>query len=428
VSALFSASETVLNTLGPHRIVRLIAETTAAGKRHRFLETWANHRNEALACLLIGNTLVNIAISAIATSAFENGFEGTAFGPWAIPISVFVTTFVVLTFGEIIPKTFAQNNALRLADATRVLYPIYLLLIWPIRFFTSLSAWVIRKSGGSVENDEMPVVREDLMAHVARAGAQGHIDQDETRVLDAVLGLDGTVVHDVMKPRTEIVGIPHDAALLEILSIVEQNRHSRYPVYREDLDTILGFLYARDLTIHLVRQSKDGQRAPFEMQAHLRQPIFVPESKPVLALLREFQRSRVHLAVVVDEFGGTAGLVTIEDAMEEVFGEIYDEYDRGGVGEDLVRKIADGLWEVEAKISIIDLESALDTDIFPDDDLYSTVGGFILAEAGRIPEVGTTVALGSFRFTVLDADSKRVIRLRIEKVASHERLAVVTSD
>lgn len=415
-SVLFSGSETALNALGVNRLQKLLDRLQEEKRRNRFLEIWQGRRNEALTCILIGNNLVNIAASALATDFFTRLFAPTGYANFAIPTAIFVATMLILTFGEIIPKTFAQNNAERFATLTTLLTPFFILTYPVIKSFTSLSLWVIQLTGGRIKAAVHPITEEDIEDHIATAAAQGNLDQDQQRLLESVFEFDDTIVRDVMRPRPDVVTIPIDAPLQQVLTTIEQSGHSRYPVHRGKLDDVAGMLYVRDLLAWFARP----QSTALEIANFLRPALFVPETKGIRELLRELQSSRVHLAVVVDEFGSVAGIVTIEDIVEEVFGEIYDETDADEIGEDLVRPMGQHVWEADARVSVRDLEEALNIDIFPDDEAYSTVAGYILAEAGSIPECGWQATLEGHRFTVIDADVKSVIRVQIERLTMTE--------
>jgi CBS domain containing-hemolysin-like protein len=410
LSILFSGSETALNTLNISRLDKLLDSLAKNGVRHRFLEMWRNQRNEALTVILVGNNGVNITASAMATVAFEKIFFGTNYVDFAIPTAIFVTTFLVLTFGEIIPKTFAQNNPERFLSVTRVLYPLAVLLKPIIWFFTKLSEWFITRSGGRLEQQVETVTEEDIEENIAQAAEQGNLDQEQERQLSSVLELDDTLAKEVMIPRTRVVGLAKGATLEEVLITIEKEGHSRYPVYNQDIDEIIGVLHVRDLLGEIGRQDGDV----FNLTALLREPFFVPANKNIQDVLSDLKANRTHLAIVVDEHGGTAGIVTIEDIVEEVFGEIYDEYDNGQEGEDLITEIENNIWEVEASIAIRDIREAISIE-FPEDDTYSTIAGFILKEVGGIPDTGRSIEWKKLTLTVLEADEKHVIRIRIER-------------
>ena len=411
-SVLFSGSETALNALGSNRLQKLLERSAEDKRRNRFLELWHSRRNEALTCILIGNNLVNIAASALVTDLFTRLFAPTEYASFAVPAAIFVATISILTLGEIIPKTFAQNNAERFAALAVLLTPFFVLTYPVNKIFTGLSLWFIRKTGGRVKAEVHPITEEDIEDHIAAAAAQGNLDQDQQRLLESVFEFDDTIVRDVMKPRPDVIGLALDAPLQQVLNIIEQSGHSRYPVHRGELDDVAGMLYVRDLLAWFARP----QSADLDINDFLRPALFVPETKGIRELLRELQSSRVHLAMVVDEFGSIAGLVTIEDIVEEVFGEIYDETDAHAVGEDLVRSTGDDLWEADGRVSVRDVEEALGVDIFPDDEAYSTIAGYVLTEAGKIPEKGWTVILQGYRFRVVEADMKSVTRVEIQHI------------
>ncbi len=411
LSVLFSGSETALNALGKRQLEKLLSTLKAQDRRHRFLEIWASDRNAALSCILIGNNVVNITASALATVAFESWFMGSAASGFAVPVAVFVTSFLILTFGEIIPKTYAQNDPERFMGATRVVYPFWLLFLPATRAFAKLSESVITRAGGSVEQKDPQVTEEDIESHIERAAEQGNLDEEQKQMLSSVFEFDDINVEEIMKPRTEVTGIPRDASLQQILTIVEESGYSRYPVYGEDLDDVKGVLYTRDLLTIFGKP----QGAALDLSELVRPPWAVPDSKSIKALLDDMRASRTHMAIVVDEHGGTAGVVTIEDIIEEVFGEIYDEYDDDDdeEGEDLVVDLGGGSWDVEARVGCRDLESVLDIE-FPEEGDYSTVAGFIIAETGDIPNPGKQVRLGHHVFTVTDSDTTRVLRVRVD--------------
>ncbi len=408
-SILFSGSETALNTLGTGRIEKYLDQLKANGGRHRFLEYWVAKRNHALSVILIGNNVANIVASALATVAFEKMLGHIGSG-YAVSAAIFSVSFLILTFGEIIPKTFAQNNAERYVALTSILYPIAFVCTPVTWMFTGLSEWFIRTTGGEVTEVVPTVTEEDIEDRIAEAARQGNLDEDQERLLSSVFDFDDILVKEVMVPRTDIVGIPHDAPWDVIVDTIDQEGHSRYPVYKEDLDHLLGVLYVRDLLCSLRGKGGDDIR----LEEIVRKPFNVPDNKNISELMRELQTNRIHMAIVVDEFGGTAGLITVEDIVEEVFGEIYDEYDDSDEGEDLVRTIGHNSWVVDGKVPIRDLEDAIEVE-FPEDDSYSTVAGFILNEVGRIPKVGREVSWENLMFTVLAADAKRIIRVRIDR-------------
>ncbi len=412
LAILCNGAETALNTMGPIRIERYLDRLKERGDRHRFLELWLKDRNRGLSVMLVGNNIADISASAITTVLFERLLRDTPYAIWALPIAVVLVTIMMLVLGEVVPKTFAQNSPEHYLPIARVLYPMAVVLHPVTYVFTRFTEWFIHKTGGKVTLDQHVVTEEDIEDSIQRAAEQGNLDEERERLLSSVIQFEHVIVKEVMRPRQDVVGIPENASLQTVLDIITDRGFSRYPVYRDDIDHVTGVLHARDL-LDWFQRAKD-KSAPFRLADFLRKPLFVPESQVIRGLLQNLKRKRLHLAVVVDEFGSTAGIVTMENIVEEVFGEIYDESDVTAEGEDLVRQVGETAWEVDATVSIRDLENAIDVE-FPEDDTYSTVAGFVLAQVGHIPEAGSEFTWDGLDFKVLEADTKRVIRVRIDR-------------
>lgn len=251
-----------------------------------------------------------------------------------------------------------------------------------------------------------------LLRSIEHQQRQGAIDEGAATLLENVVDFATTDVGEVMTPRTEIEGIEFTEDLALIRSFIREEGHSRIPVYEEDLDHIIGILYVKDLVSFLGEDAAD-----FKLRPLLRAPIVVPDTKPVKDLLVDFQNAGVHLAIVVDEYGGTAGLATIEDILEEIVGEIYDEHEDGDDEEPELSENHDGTWEVDARFHIDDFNEALDLDL-PEDDEYDTVGGWAMAQMGHVPNPGEVVEHSGIRCTVLAAMPTHIVRLKVERPAA----------
>ena len=271
---------------------------------------------------------------------------------------------------------------------------------------------VKRLSGANVRDTARNGEAEaELLRSIEHQQRQGAIDEGAATLLENVVDFATTDVGEVMTPRTEIEGIEFTEDLTVIRSFIREEGHSRIPVYEEDLDHIIGILYVKDLVSFLGEDPAD-----FELRPLLRAPIVVPDSKPVKDLLVDFQNAGVHLAIVVDEYGGTAGLATIEDILEEIVGEIYDEHEDGDDEEPELSENNDGTWEVDARFHIDDFNEALDLDL-PEDDEYDTVGGWAMAQVGHVPNPGEVVEHRGIRCTVLAAMPTHIVRLKVERSA-----------
>ncbi|MCD9005292.1 CBS domain-containing protein [Luteimonas sp. XNQY3] len=251
-----------------------------------------------------------------------------------------------------------------------------------------------------------PSNREDLVELLRDTHADGLIDADTLRMFEGALGISSKTVGDVMVPRAQMIALPADAPFLDLMKQVVESGHSRFPVHGEDKDEILGILLAKDLLRGVV-----ADNGPGSIHALLRPAVLIPESKKLNVLLREFRLSRNHMAIVIDEYGGVAGLVTIEDVLEEIVGEIDDEHDDAEDPNALIAAQADGQFAVSALTPISDFNERFGADF--DDAEYDTIGGVITGAIGHLPEVGEELTLGRFAFRVTDADSRRLHALHV---------------
>jgi len=342
----------------------------------------------------------------------------------AIGLAVGVMTLLILVFGEVLPKTWAKHNANMVVGVLPLLM-LFHYLSWPLSKLLSLTTrGLVQLGGGSLSPGGPTVTEEEIEFMIQKSTEEGSLDADKEAMLSGVFDLDETMAKEIMVARTDLVGFETGAHLGGVLETIEKQGFSRYPVYQENLDNIVGVFYARDL-IHYLHAT---DRKPFALRDFVRPPYFVPMTKLLDQLLQEFRRDKVHIAIVVDEYGGTAGVVTLEDVIEEMVGEIYDEFDRA---EHLFIRDTDGSYRVRAKLSIDDLAEELDMDL-PEDLEADSVGGLMMILAGHVPERGQELAWEvplkngdkRFMFTVLDANRVRVrmVRLRIEDVVTTESL------
>ncbi len=250
-------------------------------------------------------------------------------------------------------------------------------------------------------------VEEQLLKSIEHSQREGGIPAKAAEMLENVVEFRTTDVGEIMTPRTDVEGIEHTNDLHEIRKIVLESGRSRIPVYEENIDHILGILYVKDLVAFFGEEDES-----FNLLSILRQPIVVPDTKPVQELLGDFQRSEVHMAVVIDEYGGTAGIVTIEDVIEEIVGEIRDEHDDAEPDEPKLVRVNDGLVEVDGRYNIDDLNDELSWEL-PEDEEYDTLAGFVLAHLGHVPEVGEVLDAFAKRFTTLEASATQINRISI---------------
>lgn len=251
-----------------------------------------------------------------------------------------------------------------------------------------------------------PDTRDDLVELLRDAQSDGLIEADTLRMMEGAIAVSDMTVGDVMVPRSQMVSLPVDACFIELMKQVVESGHSRFPVHGEDKDEILGILLAKDLLRGVV-----ADNGPSTVRELLRPAVLIPESKKLNVLLREFRQSRNHMAIVIDEYGGVAGVITIEDVLEEIVGEIDDEHDEAGNPEALIAAQADGQFVVDALTPIEDFNERFGADF--DDDEYDTIGGLVTAAIGHLPEAGEELTLGRFSFRVASADARRLHALHL---------------
>lgn len=331
---------------------------------------------------------------------------------WAWPALVLVTAFVVHVIGEQLPKALAHvspHGWVRGAGPVLVAWHLALL---PISSLAAGLTRVVMRSVGLPSNSGEPMTSREVQSMVAETSARADLEVEERQMITSIFAFSDTTAREVMTPRTNVVALPVDGSIEEAMRRVGEAEHSRVPVYRGTLDTIVGFVQAKDL----LAIAHGLAAAPATLEPLLLQASFVPEGKKIDDLLREFQRDRVHMAVVIDEYGGTAGIVTIEDVLEELVGEIQDEYDREAA---LCVPLPDGALSVDGRLDADDFNeltgSELDTEAG-----VETIGGLVARELGRVPEGGEAVRIGSWTFLVDAVEAKRVTRLRAWRAEPEE--------
>jgi putative hemolysin len=410
LEAVFVAAEIALVTVRRTRIEQLVEEGNRSASRVKRLIA---NPGRFLAVTQIGLTFLGFLASAYAavnlTTSLEvflrdTGIPGLSTSATAISLIVVTLLLSLFTiiFGELVPKSLALAHAesfsLRLSGFVEVMLGLLGPLVAVLTAITTRIAGVL----GAGEQAQGVMSTEELRILVERGGEQGILEAEEEQMIQAVIELGDQRIHEVMIPRIDMVSLAASASLDEVIDKVINEGHSRIPVYEETVDEIIGILYAKDL-LPFLRPSNDGRPG---LRSLLRTPVFVPESMSVDDLLHEFQRRKVHIAIVLDEYGGTAGLVTIEDLLEEIVGEIQDEYDEE---EPLIVRLSDDEARIDGRADVDDLGELFDTDLgLEDEDEYDTVGGLIYHRIGGVPKPGDQVQVDGLTLTVETTDGRRV--------------------
>ncbi|MEN3009686.1 MAG: hemolysin family protein [Candidatus Bipolaricaulaceae bacterium] len=405
LSAFFSAAETALSSLFELHIRHLLK--TSRGRRAKALEHLLREPNDLLTTLILCNNLVNVGASALATLLFLRLLP-PELPPYVTGlVSTAVMTTALLLIGEVTPKTLAKNRPE--AIGLRVVVPVWYLTraLFPlVRALRATSTGLVRPFGADLlAREGPPITRDQFLSLIEVAEERGAITAQFADMMRRILALDQTTADEVMVPRTEVKAIEVNTPLPEVIQFVVRDGHSRYPVYREKLDQVIGILHAKDLLAHARAGSPNVSLASL-----LRPVLFVPTTKPVSALLREFQQERAHMAVVVDEYGGVAGIVTLEDVLEEIVGEIEDEYDRKRE-RTLIRRLSPSEALVDGDTEVRRLNRTLGLNLPAEEAV--TVAGLILRALGDIPEPGTKVRLGSVDLLVEEATEREIQTVRV---------------
>jgi putative hemolysin len=362
---------------------------------------------------------LNFAILLFAVDWYFEGSTATISTLTLLPLVLSLLAALAITnIGIAHALAFYAGEAI-LARSLNVVRGV-LLALWPVTRMLAGIEFVVRRLLGKSEStaaEESERAEEEILDAVSEGKAIGAVDEEQEDMIEAIFSLHDTAVSAIMTPRTDIIALDVSATYDDVRKLVLEAGHSRIPVFEETLDAIVGVLYVKDL----VRLSDSSE---FEMRSMLRSVPYVPETKTIDALLRDFRQRRIHMAIVLDEYGGTAGLVTIEDILEEVVGEIDDEYDASTPPP--ISKIDDDTLEVDGRVHVSEVNEELDLENgngLPEDGDYETIGGFVFTHLGKIPDAGEKVQHENISVTVLSAEPRRINRLRIHVAREQQRQA-----
>ncbi|MBK8227536.1 MAG: gliding motility-associated protein GldE [Flavobacteriales bacterium] len=400
-SAAFSASEVALFSLSPTQLRDL--KERGGGSGQRVLDLLSKPRR-LLATILIANNFVNVGIVILSTVAVSSLLEVERMPDYLVfIIQVLAVTAILLLLGEVMPKVYATANNMRVAQLMAGPLLALRLIFKPVSEALVRSTTFIERR---YQKRAAQPISMDALGHALELTKDASTTAEEQRILRGIVKFGNIEVKQVMRPRTEVVAFDRDLSFKQLLAAIVDSGFSRVPVYEETMDRVVGMLYIKDVLPHI-------HSADFDWHTLLREPYFVPENKKLDDLLKEFQQEKVHQAVVVDEHGGTSGIITLEDVIEEIVGDITDEFDE----EDLIySKLDDRTWVFEGRAPLPDLYRVLGIDgqVFEEHKGESgTLGGFVLELTGRIPKKGEQVALQNFTFVVEASDNKRIRRVKL---------------
>ncbi|WP_454964509.1 HlyC/CorC family transporter [Filifactor alocis] len=396
-SAFFSMSETALMSMSKIRLRHLVENHV---KHAKLTQDLLDHPNQLLGTILVGNNLVNIGASAIATSVAIYFWDNKGVG-----IATFLMTLLVLIFGEITPKNIAidytEEIVLFIAPIMNVFVKIFSPIVWILTNFTN---GLLHLFGINKQEKKPLITEEELKTIVEVSSQEGVLESDEKEIIDNIFEYSDMRVKDIMIQRMDIVAVDVLATYEEVVAAFGEKQFSRIPVYEDTIDNIVGVLYAKDLFFIPVEKIKQ-----FDIKKYMREPFYTYEFIKISDFFRRMQGDRIHIAIVLDEYGGVAGIITMEDIIESILGDINDEYDPQDE-EDIVC-IKEGEYLVNGSVRLEDLNEEIGTHFESED--FESIGGFILGILGRIPKTGEIINYESIRFVIEKVDKSRIMKIRV---------------
>lgn len=409
-SAYFMSSETAITAVNKFRLKYLENE---GDKRAKKLNNLLKNSTKLLSTILLGNNLAQNALASLVTIVVLNwlGKIGVIDSDWAVPLSTIITTFLILIFAEVTPKSYAFQKAEEVALFTALPLNIIYKIFSPLAsFLTGIANGILKLFGLKLVNPEPFVTEEEIRALVDIGEEEGIIEEEEKEMIENVFELSETVAREVMIPRVDIVALDVNSSLEEVIDTINMSGHSRIPVYEETIDNIIGIIYAKDLLKFL-----DKKTTP-SLRSIMRPPYYIPETKPIDELFKEMRSQKVHMAIIIDEYGGTAGLVTVEDILEELVGEIMDEYDINE--EAMVKEVSQDEVVVDGRLNLEELNELLGIEL-PIEEA-DTIAGFIYDHISHIPKAGEEFKYDGVKIKVEEVRGRRITKVRVKKIESGE--------
>lgn len=400
----FSVNTIALRTFSRIKLQEAFKNNT--GKNH-IEKLVKNAEKLTLACsfyrLLLNVGIVTVLLLFLTTS------KQNIIIPVGLTLVFIIASAIILVFSLAVPNALAKYVGEKIISRTYKPLLFFAAAITPVLSLLRFCDKIIRRLAGVTETAQEIIEekQEEFLNGLEQRRLEGVVDQEEQEMIENVLELSDTTADEIMTPRTDIVAVEVNDDLQVILETINKAGHSRLPVYKENIDNIIGFIYAKDLLTEVGKSSED-----FVLPAKLRQAYFVPETKPLRALLHEFQNQKLHIAVVLDEYGGTAGIVSLEDILEELVGEIADEYEK--TPPEPIKKIDENTIELDARTYIDDVNDQFEINL-PEDEDYDTVGGFVFSHLGYIPKTGKKFDYSNLTFTITSAETRRIKHIRIRK-------------
>lgn len=402
-SAFFSASETALTSLSKIRLRNMVDENI---KNADIIARLVEDPNRLLSSILVGNNLVNNGASALTTALAIQMFSGDTES--GAGVATIIITIIILIFGEITPKTVAAQKAEKVALLVCKIINFCVIIFKPVVAVLNVVTGVLTRMCGCIPGEKVPLITAaELKTIVNVSHEEGVLELDERTMINNVFDFGDSKAKDVMTPRTDIVAVPLGVTYDEYVHMVKNEGFSRIPVYGEDLDDIVGILYVKD--IFFLDEDE------FSAETFMREPLFTYESKPIAELLAEMKNSRLGVAIVLDEYGGTSGLVTMEDMVEEIVGDIEDEYDDD---EEEIEFIKENEFVVDGSTRLEDFNEMVGAELYCEE--VDTIAGYILVKLGNFPVVGQELETDGLKIVVEEMEKRRIEKVHIFKIEEEE--------
>ena len=402
--ALLSSSEVAFIAFNRIRIRHLIEKGSSSAETAQKIRD--QHDRLFSAVILSGNLFTVLATSVGTALALK--FFGEEYG---IIISTIIMTFLTVVFGELAPKTFAVTHAEKVALFMAKPMEMYIKLISPLAWiFNKLSSLIIRFFGGEIKPTPQFLTEEEMKAMISIGEEEGTLEKEEKEMLHKVFEFGDKKVSEAMVPRTEIVAVPEDAVVADVLELLTTEGYSRFPVIKETVDNIIGILYVKDI---LIKMAKEEIAPDTSIATLIRDAYYIPESKMVTELLDEMQKNKFQIAIIVDEHGGTAGIITLEDIMEEIVGGLQDEFE-AIEAEKEVEIVDESTLVVSGFTGIDEVNELVGVDLKSEE--FNTIGGLLFGLFGHLPKVGEQLKYHGLRFLILDMDGKKIDKVKITKL------------
>lgn len=377
LSAFFSSAETALTTVSKITIRSMIEE---GNKKAIIVDKIINNQGKMLSAILIGNNLVNIIASALSTILAQN-----LFGQYAISFATGLLTIVVLIFGEITPKSLATLNALKLSLAyAKIIYSLMFLLTPAIFIINKMAYFFMRLMGIDPTKKMASITETELRTIVDVSHEEGIIEKEERQMINNVFDFGDAIASDVMVPKIDMTMADINSTYDELIKIFRSEKYTRIPIYQDSTDNVIGIINMKDLLLY-------NPEEIFDVRKYLRSAFYTYESKKLSELMMEMKKTSVNIVIVLDEYGVTAGLITLEDLLEEIVGEIHDEYDLDE--DEPIKKISENIYILEGQMKIDDLNDYLGVNLSSDD--YDSIGGLIIEKLDRLPTAGDKITIDS---------------------------------